>query len=195
MLKRFVVRSALPVAFFLLPAAALAHTGHADTAGLAAGLAHPLSGWDHLLAMVALGLWAGQMGGGARWTLPLAFVVVMLVGAAVGFAGLAVPGVEGGILASVLLLGLLVAGAARLPLMASLPLAGLFALFHGVAHGGEMPAMVSGLGYALGFAVTTALLHLSGVGLAGALSAARREFVLRAAGAGVAFGGLLLALG
>jgi len=147
---------------------AQAHPGH-EGDGLvwdfSGGFAHPLSGWDHLLAMIAVGLWAAQLGGRARWLVPSAFVGVMALGAAVGHAGLMLPGVEQGIAASVLVLGLLIATAVRLPVAAGMTLVGIFAVFHGIAHGAEMPATAGGLSYGAGFVVATALLHAVGVGL------------------------------
>lgn len=126
----------LPLA--LASSAALAHSGHAghDSAMLA-GLSHPLGGADHLLAMLAVGLWAGQQGGAARWQAPLAFVALLAVGGALGAAGLWLPGVEAGIAASVLALGLLLAARARLPRWAGLGLTGGFALLHGLARTGR----------------------------------------------------------
>ncbi len=187
-----ILASALAAGLVLLPAAALAHTGHTAVSGLAAGLAHPLAGWDHLLAMLAVGLWAGQLGGRAAWSLPLAFVVLMLAGGALGMAAWGLPLAETGILASLVVLGLLVAGALRLPLQLGLPLVGLFAVFHGVAHGGEIPALASGAAYSTGFALSTAALHFAGIGTAVALKRVRGGLALRAAGAGVALGGVAL---
>lgn len=157
-----------PLAVFAaLPSLALAHPGHDGHDfgwDFSAGLAHPLSGWDHLLAMVAVGLWAAQLGGRARWLVPASFVALMTAGAALGQAGWHIAGSEQAIAASVLVLGLLVAGAIRLPVSASMTLVGAFALFHGVAHGAEMPATTAGLSYGLGFVAMTALLHLAGLG-------------------------------
>ena len=146
----------------LLVAAPLAqahpgHEGHDFTWDFSGGFAHPLSGWDHLLAMIAVGLWAAQLGGRARWLVPSAFVGVMALGAALGHAGLMFPGVEQGIAASVLVLGLLIATAVRLPVAAGMALVGLFAGFHGIAHGAEMPATAGGLSYGAGFILATAL--------------------------------------
>lgn len=149
------------LALFLTPAVAFAHPGH-DSAGLLAGVAHPLGGLDHLLAMLAVGLWAAQQQGAARWALPATFVASMLLGGVLGFAGLHMPLMESGIAASVLALGLLVAVAARLPLSLGLGLSALFALGHGVAHGLELPAQASPWSYALGFLAATATLHGAG---------------------------------
>ena len=129
------------------------------------GFSHPLSGLDHILAMVAVGLWAAQLGGRALYLVPAAFVSVMTLGGALGMAGVPLPMVETGILVSMLVLGLLIAAAIRLPAMAGMAVVGLFALFHGYAHGTELPAAASGLTYAMGFIVATICLHAVGIGL------------------------------
>ena len=177
--------------FLFATSAALAHPGSSPANGVACGFSHPLSGWDHLLAMLAIGLWAAQLGGRACWRVPAAFVSVMALSAVGGhFIGV-IPGLEQGIAASVLALGLLVACTARLPLGTSLALAGIFALFHGLAHGAEMPATSSGLAYGAGFVAATALLHLAGVGLG--LGAAKfSERATRLIGWGIAAVGAVL---
>ena len=154
------------LAVFLLPSLAQAHPGFpGHTHGFANGLAHPLTGLDHICAMVAVGLWAAQRGGRALWLVPSVFVSVMVLGAVMGMASVPVPFVEPGIVASVLVLGVLITAAVRLPLLASALLVGVFALFHGYAHGAEMPGSASGLAYGLGFVAATASLHLLGIGL------------------------------
>jgi len=184
---------ALTAALTLTPALAQAHPGH-DHSSVAGGLLHPVLGMDHLLAMVAVGLWAAQLGGRARWIVPSTFVSVMALGGALGANGVAPPFVEQGILASVFILGLLIVMAARLPLAGSAAIVGAFALFHGAAHGAEMPATASGIGYGIGFMAATAALHLCGV-LGGELlrTAAQKSWV-RATGVAVITGGLVLAL-
>jgi len=168
---------------------AAAHPGHAG--GFADGLAHPFGGLDHVLAMVAVGLWAAQRGGRAVWLVPASFVAMMLVGGALGALGIGLPALELGIVGSVVALGLMVALALRLPVALGMALVGLFALWHGHAHGSEMPASaVAGL-YALGFAAATASLHALGVGLGLAL---RRSPATRWGGAGIAAAGLALLL-
>jgi urease accessory protein len=159
-----------PMAALLLAVPALAHAhpgheGHDLTWDFNGGFAHPVSGWDHLLAMIAVGLWAAQLGGRARWLVPAAFVGVMTLGAVAGQAGLMFPGIEQGIAASVFVLGLLIAAAVRLPVAAGMALVGVFAIFHGLAHGAEMPATAGGLSYGAGFVAATVLLHAAGVGL------------------------------
>lgn len=177
-------------AALLLPQAALAHSGH-DQGQFIGGLSHPVGGADHLLAMVALGLLAAQLGGRALLALPLAFVGSMIAGGLSGYAGLPFPGVEPMILASVVVLGSLVAMAKRPPLTILLPGVALFGFAHGWAHGAEGPAdgMIS---YAAGFALMTMALHLAGIA-AGRLS--RPGALLRGLGGGAALAGLTLAFG
>jgi urease accessory protein len=152
----------------LLPSAAFAHPGIFHHHTLLTGLEHPLSGVDHILAMTSVGLWASQKGGRALWVWPAAFVVIMLFGGFLGMEGIALPLVEPAIAASILVLGLMIASAAMLPMWAGALLIGAFALFHGNAHGLEAPATGASLLYALGFAASTASLHVAGlaVGLA-----------------------------
>jgi urease accessory protein len=149
----------------LTPALAQAHPGHGNVHSFMGGFSHPLTGFDHILAMVAVGLWAAQLGGRAMYLVPAAFVSVMTLGGALGMAGVPLPMVETGILVSILVLGLLIAAAIRLPAMAGMAVVGLFALFHGYAHGTELPAAASGLTYAMGFIVATICLHAVGIGL------------------------------
>lgn len=145
--------------------AALAHGQgvHSHEAGLIAGFLHPFSGLDHLLAMLAVGLWAAQQGGRALWALPASFVAAMAIGGAVGVMGIALPGIESGIALSVLVLGLLVAMQSRWALGLACAMTGFFALFHGMAHGQEMPIMASSWTYAAAMLTATGLLHASGV--------------------------------
>ena len=181
----------------MLLAAALpaeAHVGIGTTSSFAAGFAHPLSGLDHMTVMVAVGLWAALKGGRAIWAWPLAFVGVMLFGGALGMLHVPVPFVEPGILASVVALGLLVALAVDLPVSAGVAIIGLFALFHGHAHGTEVPENAGGLEYMAGFALATALLH--GVGIAAALGLGLKfRGLVRVAGAACAAVGVGLAFG
>ncbi len=147
-----------------------AHTFGAQGAGFMAGWAHPFVGLDHLLAMIAVGIWAGQLGGRATWIIPLTFVSVMSAAASLGSLGVALLLVEPAIVCSVLILGLLIAGSIRLPLVAGIGLAGLFAVFHGYAHGLELPLAASPLFYGIGFVLATSLLHGLGIGFARSLS-------------------------
>ncbi len=175
-----------------LPAAAMAHTGIGATHGFAHGFVHPMVGLDHILAMVAVGLYAAFLGGRALWLVPLSFVAMMAVGGALGIAGVQVPLVEAGIGASVVVLGLAVALRWTLPTAAAMGLVGFFAIFHGHAHGAEMPAAASGLTYALGFILATALLHGAGIGLGQATSRLGTARARLATGAG---GGLMAVAG
>jgi urease accessory protein len=185
---------ALPAAaLLLLPSLAQAHPGH-DAAGFSHGFAHPFSGLDHLLAMLAVGLWAAQMGGRARWAVPATFVGVMALGGVLGMTGLHLPMVESGIAASVLVLGLLIALAARLPLAAAMPLVGLFAIFHGFAHGAEMPVNASGVEFAAGFVLATAALHAAGIALGMGIQRATPAPLVRFSGAAIAVAGVAIAL-
>lgn len=156
------------------------------------GFSHPLSGLDHLLAMIAVGLWATQLGNRALWLVPLTFVLTMALGGLLGFAGLPLPMVEFGIAGSVLILGGLIALASRLPLVASMALVGLFALFHGYSHGTEMAVNASAGLYSIGFMLTTALLHGIGIGIGWLAQRKLPSPALRLGGAFIAFNGLLL---
>lgn len=190
------VRPAALFALVLLAAhPAAAHTLGAAGAGLGHGFAHPFAGLDHLVAMVALGLWAAQTGGRARLLYPLAFLAAMAAGGALEALGIALPGVEAGILASLIVLGGLVAMAARVPQAAALIGIAVLALFHGHAHGAELPAAADALAYGLGFVAATALLH--GIGIGAAVLAERGGVPLaaRAAGAAIVVLGASLALG
>lgn len=177
-------------ALLLSPALALAHPGH-DHAGVMSGIAHPVFGLDHLLAMLAVGLWAAQQTGTARWALPLTFVATMLVGGLLGFAGIELPLLETGIAGSVLALGLLVALAVRPPVAVAAALTALFALSHGVAHGLELPVLSSPWGYAAGFIAATAALHGIGYVVARNLPQVATPLV-RIAGAASALAGAWL---
>jgi urease accessory protein len=197
--EKFPRNAALGVVFaiaclLLFPTWALAHVDVGPTAGLWHGLSHPLTGLDHLAAMVAVGLWAAQRGGRAIWFVPLAFVVVMTFGAILGMWAVSIPLVEPGIVASVLVLGVLIAAAARLPLAASVMVVSLFALFHGHAHGAEMPATASGLAYGASFLAATICLHLFGIGLGTAAQRFGMARLVRCGGVAVAVCGLYLCL-
>lgn len=179
-------------ALLLTPALAFAHPGH-DHSGLMSGIAHPILGLDHLLAMLAVGLWASQQQGSARLALPLSFVVTMLIGGLLGFAGIQLPFMETGIAGSVLALGLLVALTVRPALPLAVGLTALFALAHGMAHGLELPELASPWGYAAGFIVATVALHVAGYGLARSLPPAAAPLVRIAGIASAVAGAWLLA--
>jgi len=183
-------RAACAVAVLAWPLVASAHVEAGRAEGLLAGLRHPVSGLDHVLAMVAVGLWGAQLGAPAIWLLPVTFPVVMAFGGILGLLGVPLPGVEIGIALSALVLGLAVSAAWRPPLVAAAVVVGLFAVFHGHAHGTELPAGASGLLYSLGFVAATGLLHATGIGIGLIQRWEWGKRVLRAAGAAVAAAGL-----
>lgn len=178
----------------LFPVAAFAHAGGPGASTFAAGLAHPLGGADHVLAMVAVGLWAGLAAGRALWAMPASFVAAMLGGGVLGAAGLALPGVEPLILASVIVTGAAAALAIRPPLPLALAVLAVFGAAHGAAHGAEAPG-AGFQGYAAGFVLATLALHLAGLVLAQALCRLRQGRLARIIGGGAAAGGLALAFG
>ena len=161
MLKRLAITvGALAIA--TVPAFAHLDPGH--NGSFLAGASHPLFGLDHIVVMVAVGLWAATIGGRAVWVVPASFVGAMAVGYLLALGGVALPFVEPVVLASVVALGLLIAAAVRVPPAIGGVLVGLFAVFHGHAHGGEL-GLASALPFGLGFALSTALLHSAGIGL------------------------------
>ncbi|MCA1904448.1 MAG: HupE/UreJ family protein [Cyanobacteria bacterium KgW148] len=181
----------LTVIFF--PGLASAHVNAGETAGFMHGFLHPIGGLDHILAMVAVGLWAAQLGGKALWAVPLAFVGAMAIGGVLGIWGTPVPFVEPAIIASDLILGSLIVMATRLPLWASAGLVGFLAIFHGFAHGAEMPADSSGLLYSAGFMLATLGLHLSGMGavvMLRQIAQDQQEILTRVAGGVVLLAGV-----
>jgi urease accessory protein len=184
-------RAVLSLTGVLAAGPALAHVGAGATHGFAAGFAHPLGGLDHLLAMVTVGLLAACLGGRAIWVVPTSFIVMMLAGAMLGVAGLQLPAVELVVAGSVVVLGAAVVVGKQSPLTLAAVLAGSFALFHGFAHGSEMPPAADAGAYAAGFTVATLLLHTVGLGI-GRLTGSGPALV-RAAGAAVAAVGLVLA--
>lgn len=178
----------------VVPSLAQAHPLPGQSSSLLGGLAHPLSGLDHILAMVAVGLWAAQLGGRSVWLVPAAFVGFMSIGGGLAISGFSLPLVETGIAVSVLVFGILIATTVRLPLAASMALVGLFAIFHGHTHGTEMQVGVSGLSYELGFVLATAGLHACGIGIGRLAQRQSKTPLLRFAGASIALVGLLLCL-
>lgn len=189
---RSILRAAALVAG-LVPAVAYAHTGVGETGGFAHGFMHPVLGLDHVLAMVMVGVLAWQMGGKATWLVPASFVLVMALGGALGAAGIAIPFVETGIALSIVVFGVIVALGVKAPVAVAMALVGLFAVFHGHAHGSEMPETVAGLAYAAGFMAATALLHALGVGAGvglGKLGERHGPAIVRIAGGMVAAAGL-----
>jgi urease accessory protein len=183
------------VSIALLPTVALAHTGVGDTVGFSHGFIHPLTGIDHVLAMMMVGVFAWQLGGRALWLVPITFVLVMAIGGVLGVTGIGVPFIEIGIALSVIVLGASVAFRVKAPMAIAMAVVGLFAIFHGHAHGSEMPENAAGMTYGLGFMIATALLHLGGIGLGfliGRIGDKRGPVFVRAAGAAAAVAGLAI---
>ncbi len=158
LLRRLLIAS-LP----FLPAVANAHEAAGAAGGFASGLIHPLTGPDHMAAMVAVGLWGAILGGRAMWLLPVVFPMVMALGGALGVLGVPIPAVKAGIALSGVVLGLMVAFAVKPPPAVAAGLVGIFAIFHGHAHGTELPHAANPLTYAIGFVISTGLLHLAGI--------------------------------
>ena len=182
----------------VLPGAALAHSGHGEAGGFMHGFMHPVGGLDHVLAMVAVGLNAAMIGGRGLWLMPVAFIGTMALGGAAGVAGYPLPYGEIGIALSVVVLGLIVTLHINLPTLAAMALAGFFAIFHGHAHGAEMPQDVSGTTYAAGFMLATALLHCAGIALGlllGRFSGRGSWRVAQAAGGVMALAGVAILIG
>ena len=190
MFKRISMSAAI---FAAMSAPAFAHLDPAEHGSFMAGISHPFSGADHVLAMVAVGLWAAQIGGKAKWVVPSTFVSLMAVGFAIAMGNVALPFVEPGILASVIGLGLLVALAVKVPVPVSASVVGVFALFHGHAHGGELGAAMP-LSFAVGFVIATTILHAIGLGL-GLTIANRNGILTRVLGVLTAVGGVALVFG
>jgi urease accessory protein len=191
---RFIALAAAVLA--VTASAAQAHTGHpVDSAG--AGALHPLTGLDHLLAMLGVGIWAAHIGatGGRRatWLVPASFVVVMALGAIVGLSGAKLPLAEAGIVGSVVLLGLLIASTPKLPLWLPMAVVALFAFCHGFAHGAEMPASSSALAYGVGFVAATIALHVAGIGIGLLARRLSGTVGLRLVGGAMALAGIALA--
>ncbi len=188
--------SMLAVAILLASSAvAHAHDVTGIAGGFKSGFAHPFYGWDHVAAMVAVGLWGALLGPPALWALPIAFPLMMSFGAALGIAGLPLPAVEVGIAASAVALGLMVAAAVRPPLPLAAVIVGVFAIFHGHAHGTELPASEDALGYTAGFVIATGLLHLSGIGMGLAARWDGGKIAVRTVGGLIAAGGCALLAG
>jgi urease accessory protein len=188
---------ALVALFATAAVPALAHTGAGSVSGLAAGFAHPMGGLDHMLAMIAVGLLGASLGGRWMWALPATFVAMMIVGGAAGVSGLPLPLVELGIKGSVVVLGLAIVFGASLSGVAAAALVAVFALFHGHAHGTEMPASVAALEYGAGFVAATAILHAVGLGIGlstGFLSGRSGAVARRAGGGAIAALGLVVLL-
>jgi urease accessory protein len=169
-----------------LAARAFAHTEGNAAAGFASGFLHPIGGWDHVVAMVAVGLWGAFLGRPAIWLLPIVFPLVMALGGALGVLGVPLPGVEVGIAGSAIVLGAMVAFAVKPPLWVAAVIVGAFAIFHGHAHGTELPEAANPLAYSLGFVIATGLLHAAGIGIALVTRWPHGATLVRACGAAIA---------
>jgi urease accessory protein len=188
-MKRAPLPPSLALAAILWPALALAHVGQGRAEGFLAGLSHPVSGIDHVLAMVAVGLWGAQLGAPAIWLLPVTFPMVMAFGGMLGLIGLPLPGVEAAIALSGIALGLAVLAEWRPPLWAAAVVVAFFAVFHGHAHGSELPPGASGLLYSVGFVAATGTLHAVGIAIGVIHRWGWGRLALRGAGALVACAG------
>jgi urease accessory protein len=186
------VKARLALVLLLFATPASAHVLQGQGSGFLSGVKHPISGLDHVLAMISVGLWGAQLGAPAVWLLPVTFPMVMAFGGFLGLVGIPLPGVEAGIALSAVLLGAMVACEARPPLWLAAALVGLFAIFHGNAHGTELPSGESGLLYSIGFVIATGCLHGVGIGISLVHRWAWGRIALRIAGAivsacGIAF--------
>lgn len=180
----------LATAFALLPATAHAHAQIGEASGFAIGFLHPLTGLDHVIAMVAVGLWGAQLGSPAIWMLPVTFPLVMALGGFLGLIGAPLPGVEIGIAMSGVLLGAAVMTERRPPLYVAAALVAVFAICHGHAHGAELPPGTNGLIYSIGFVVATGLLHACGIGIGTIHRWSYGRLALRALGGLISAGGV-----
>lgn len=195
---KFQFVSAATIVTVLLLCTSIAHA-HAEGAindgGLFLGFLHPIKGIDHILAMLAVGMWGAQLGKPALWALPVAFPLVMAMGGVLGIVGVPLPGIEIGIALSVVGLGTLIALRVKTPLWVAGIIVGFFAIFHGHAHGAELPDAAGALPYSLGFVVATGLIHLTGIGFGMVKEVPRGETVLRGLGAAFAVAGVYLLIG
>ncbi len=187
--------TSLTLGLALLSAPALAHAGTGLPGGFASGFLHPLSGPDHMLAMVSVGLWGAFLGRPLVFALPMIFPAMMAVGGAAGMANLGLPPVELGIAVSVLVLGLMIAFAVRAPVWIACLIVAVFALFHGYAHGKELPSAADPVGYSLGFVLATGMLHVAGIALGLLKVKPWGASALRAGGGVIALAGVWFLVG
>lgn len=190
MMRLAITRCLIALMLAALASPAFAHILPGEAGGFLTGFMHPISGLDHVLAMVAVGLWGAQLGAPAIWLLPVAFPIVMAFGGFLGLLGIPLPGVEIGIAASALLLGIAVMTKRKPPLYAAAALVAFFAIFHGHAHGTELPPGQSGLLYSLGFVVATGCLHAIGIASGSIHRWPVGQVALRLAGGGVGLAGV-----
>lgn len=174
----------------VLAGSACGHDAAGVAGGFASGFMHPVLGWDHVVAMVAVGLWGAFLGRPALWVLPIVFPMVMAFGGALGLSGLHLPAVETGIALSAIVLGAVVAFAVRPPIWIAAAIVGSFAIFHGYAHGVELPRAADPLAYSLGFVIATGLLHLLGIAIGLVVRWPGGRLAVRAVGAAIAMAGV-----
>jgi len=182
--------SIVAACLLLTPLAAMAHVEGGAAGGLLSGLGHPVSGLDHVLAMVAVGVWGAQLGRPAIWLLPVIFPLLMALGGFAGLMGWNLPAIEVGIALSAVVLGALILGQVRLPLAIAVLIVAFFAVFHGHAHGTEMSSGANAMLYSIGFVIATGLLHAAGIALGVIHRWDTGRVILRAAGSVVLCGGL-----
>jgi urease accessory protein len=197
-MPRTAFRLLVTVALLLAPSIALAHPGHGGDTSLLAGFLHPFGGLDHLLAMTVVGLFAAHLGGRALWAIPATFVAMMALGGVSGAAGISLPFVETAIALSVVIFGVMIFSGMAPPVLAAMALVGVFAIFHGHAHGTEMPVDGSGMLYGMGFMVATAMLHGFGITLGLSIrwfDEAPRRRVMQTCGAAIGLIGTGLVIG
>jgi urease accessory protein len=187
---RHVMSIIILAALVVFSGTAAAHAGEGVAGGFISGLLHPVLGWDHVVAMVAVGLWGAFLGNPAIWILPVVFPLVMALGGALGVMGIPVPAVETGIAVSAVVLGAMVAFAARPPIWVAALIVGAFAIFHGHAHGTELPNAANALSYSLGFVIATGLLHLCGIAFGLLVRWPAGRVAVRASGGAIALAGV-----
>lgn len=186
MKTKLATQTCIAIPLLLLSSLVAAHTGEGINSGFASGFWHPILGWDHVVAMVAVGLWGAFLGAPAIWLLPVVFPLVMAIGGALGMIGVPLPAVETGIALSGVVLGLLVVFAVRAPLWVAAIIVGVFAIFHGHAHGTEFPTEFNAYGYAVGFVIGTGLMHLIGIAIGFLTRTDVGTYIVRASGAVIA---------
>jgi urease accessory protein len=194
-MNRIVRHFLLTLALTSVADTALAHEGAGAVGGFAAGFMHPILGWDHVIAMVAVGLWGAFLGRPAIWVLPIVFPLVMAFGGALGVAGVPIPAVETGIAVSAIVLGAMVAFTVRPPLWVAGVIVAAFAIFHGHAHGAELPEAANPFAYSLGFVLATGLLHLCGIAFGLVVRWPAGKIAVRISGAAIATAGLAFLTG
>lgn len=182
--------SILFVLFLGISSSAFAHSEAGASSGFISGLMHPIGGLDHVAAMVAVGLWGAFLGRPAIWLLPVVFPLVMAFGGVLGLMNFPIPAVETGIAASAIVLGLVVLFAIRAPLWIAAVLVAFFAIFHGYAHGQELPTSANPLAYSIGFVISTGVLHMAGIALGMLTKLPKGDWIIRAAGGVIAAGGV-----